>query len=178
MPYSSGADLDAEDRITFRLEGTPIRGEKGAALAASHVVERLNAEGGQWSQMEVTGRDARHEKGIDVTFQGVDGTTLEIQVTAAERGLWKQLQNDNVVEGAISIDSAVEALWQATTEKRTRSDPRVVLVLDAANMGQFIFDPVIRRFHELHGGDAGRVGFSQIWLAGPTAERTLRLDVE
>jgi hypothetical protein len=49
-------------------------------------------------------------------------------------------------------------------------------VLDAANVGQFTFDPVVFRFRELRGRDAAMVGFGQVWLAGPTGERTFRLD--
>lgn len=58
----------------------------------------------------------------------------------------------------------------------TSADPDVVPVLDAANLGQFAFQMVIERFHEVYGDDAPRVAFSQVWLAGPTVERTFRID--
>ena len=177
VSYSSGADLSEGGRIGFRIEGEPQQNEEGSLLAAQHVVERLNTEGSHWGGIELTPRDARKERGVDATAHDPDGHILQLQVTRAERGLWRQLSKTKIVSGSFSLDEAVEALWLTMDEKRTASDPNVLLVLDAANTGQFAFDVVVTRFRQLRGGDAARLGFAQVWLAGPTVETTSRLDV-
>jgi len=64
------------------------------------------------------------ERGVDVIAHGPGGRRLEMQVTRAERGLWKQLHAEGDVEGSLTTtDEAAEALWLAADDKGTTADP-------------------------------------------------------
>ena len=176
VPHSAAADLGAGGTISYRLEGAPEQGEQGTALATSHVISKLNEAGGKWFGAELMPRNAKLERGVDAVATSADGSRLEVQVVRAERGLWQALEKQGAVQGELTIDEAADALWLSIEMKRSRADPKVILILDAANVGQFAFQPVIDRFRERRGIDATKVGFKEIWLAAPTAERTVRLD--
>jgi hypothetical protein len=177
VPHSSAADLDELGQISYRLEGAPEQGEEGTARAAALVVEKMNADGAHWSGVTTTPRNAKLERGVDAVATGADGSTLEIQVVRAERGLWENLARHGVVEGSLTVEEASEALWLSVETKRLRVDRNVVLILDAVNVGQFALGPITQMFRERRGVEAVEVGFKEIWLAAPTAERTVRLDV-
>lgn len=173
VPYSSGADIDASGRVTIRVEGAPDVREAGVRLACSYVVERLNAAGGTWGAAAPTPGGV-FESGIDAVATGPDGK-LEFQVVSAEQGLWRELRTEGVVEVSLPATEVAEALWNSIQKKRLRADTSVILVLDAANVAQFTLAEVLVAFHAMHQADAEAVGFKEIWLSGPTADRTTRL---
>ena len=74
------------------------------------------------------------------------------------------------------VDDLVEALRSAILEKATRADRRVILVLDAIGVPQFALPRVVAAFKHRYADDIEQIGFQEIWLAGPTVERTVRLD--
>jgi hypothetical protein len=175
VPFTAAADDDGAGNVRVVLDGEPQEHEEGATFAAQHVLERLNAGGGTWQVVSVTGADARAERGIDVVARDANGATLPMQVTRAERVLWRALARTGRVDSVVSIDTIADALWTAIGAKRRTADPEVALVLDAANTPQFALDAVMHRFRDRHAQISGRVGYREIWLAGPTSEKTFRL---
>lgn len=175
VPFTAAADDDGAGNIRVVLDGEPQEHEEGATFAAQHVLERLNAGEGTWQVVSVTGADARAERGIDVVARDANGATLPTQVTRAERVLWRTLARTGRVDSLISIDTLADALWAAIDAKRRTADPAVALVLDAANTPQFALDAVMQRFRDRHTQMSSSVGYREIWLAGPTSEKTFRL---
>ena len=175
VPFTAAADDDGAGNVRVVLDGEPQEHEEGATFAAQHVLERRNADGGTWQVVRVTGADARAERGIDVVARDASGATLPMQVTRAERVLWRTLGRTGRVDTVISIDTLADALRDAIDAKRRTADPEVALVLDAANTPQFAFDAVMQRFRERHAQISSKSGYREIWLAGPTSEKTYRL---
>jgi hypothetical protein len=175
VPFTAAADDDSAGNVRVVLHGEPQEHEEGATLAAQHLLERLNAGGGTWRVVSIAGSDARAERGIDVMARDASGATLPMQITRAERVLWRTLARTGRVDSVISIDSLADALRAAIDAKQRTADPEVALVLDAANTPQFALDAVMQRFRERHAEVSGRVGYREIWLAGPTSEKTFRL---
>jgi hypothetical protein len=177
VPYSSAADLEDDERVRIRIEGRPQQHEDGAALAAGHVIDRLNEAGAEWRGAEVTESDARTERGVDVIARGPGRSILQVQVTRAlEETLWGALAVNGVVDVSLSVDEIVDALWAAICRKSLSADAKVVLVIDAANLGQFALRPVIDGFRKRRGRDATAVGYQAIWVSGPTTDSTFQTD--
>src|SRR5207247_1036975 len=154
--------------VRVMLGGEPQEHEEGATFAAQQVLERLNASGGTWRVASVTGADARAERGIDLVTRDANGAILPMQITRAERVLWRTLARTGRVDSLVSIDTLADALWAAIDAKRRTADPEVALVLDAVNTPQFALDAVVQRFRDRHAQVSSRVGYREIWLAGPT----------
>ncbi len=145
VPYKAAADLRDDGFVTIRVEGSPQHGEENAERAAGSVMERLNAEGGRWERLDVVPKDSRKERSVDAVAIGADGEALPMQVTLAEQAIWEELHRYGVAQKTMSVDDAVEAMWQAIQAKEFTADPEVILVLDAANVAPFAFDVVVDR---------------------------------
>lgn len=175
VPFTAAADDDGAGGVRVVLDGEPQEHEEGAVQAAQHVVTRLNAPGGSWHIDSVTGTDSRAEQGIDLVARDSNGAILPMQVTRAERGLWRTLARVGRVDSVVPIDVLADALWVAIDAKRHTADPNVALVLDAVNTPQFALDSVLPRFRGRYGETCRQVGYREVWLAGPTSEKTFRL---
>lgn len=178
VPHTSATEMDDADVVTVRLQGRPQEGENNVALAVSHVINRLNAAGAQWGGVSLSPRDSKAERGVDAVAHGPGGSTLDLQVVSAEQGVQGELARKGQVKKTLTVAAAADALLGSIMSKRLAAHPDTVLVLDDTNVGQFMLDRILEAFRERHAAEAAAVGFKAIWLAGPTAEQTVRLAPE
>jgi hypothetical protein len=177
-PHSSSSSVLPSGETSFTLEGRPPRGEEGALRAAGHVVEVLNASGGGWGALRQVPADARREQGFDVVAIAPGGEKLLLQVTRVEeQRIWKVLRALRVAKGIRTHDTHADMLWAAAEQKRTRADPKIVLVLDATGTPHMATKDVVRSFYARYAARARGLGFREVWLAGYTAKTTVRLDL-
>jgi hypothetical protein len=57
-----------------------------------------------------------------------------------------------------------------------RQRAQLVLALDADRLPALALEPVVREFRSRHGPWSAAQGFQQVWLVGPEARLTWRLD--
>jgi hypothetical protein len=177
-PHSSSASVLPSGKTSFTFRGRPPRGEEGALLAAGYVVEALNSAGGRWGALQQAPADARREQGFDVVAIDPDGRRLLLQVTRPERqSIWTSLHRSRFATATRTNEDHADTLWAAAERKRTRADPRVVLVLDATGAPHMAVNDEVRTFRARYGTRAGELRFREVWLAGYTAAVSARLDL-
>lgn len=166
--------MDPNGRLTFRMRGRPPQNEDGADAAAWTLIERLNQLGARWGE---PGRPSGPERGIDFVAHAGD-SELHIQVTRAfsDTSAFRELARESLVSRTVVIDDAVAALWSSIERKRGSAGGDVVLALDATVPAGFAPVQLMIAFRRRHGAQARVVGFASVWLVGPTAMLTWRLD--
>lgn len=172
------AELDAFGTLSFRMRGRPPQGEQESDAAAWVLVERLNQYGGNWTTPE---RMPGPERGVD--FLARDGhTELHIQITRAfsDRAAWRELALEGDVTRKYQIDDAVAKLWQTILQKAARiattARSSIVLGLSTAMPALFVPTRLMIDFKNRHAVEVQVLGFQSVWLIGPTAALTWRID--
>jgi len=174
-PRSASADFEADGSVhDLILGGAPSR-DHAELRVARNLVDRLNQFGADWQSPELVRADARQERGVDCIARNSSGQKLLIQVTTTEREVWRERENTH--ERSADIRGVVEAIRAAIEAKVTRADPEITLALDATDSPRAAFRPVVDAFRAQYGSWAGRVGFKEIWIVGPTAALVNQLDV-
>jgi len=174
---SSGVSITADSfedaTVTFSTERRSRHGEEGVEQICAILIERLNQSGPHWEQP----KRPRREGGVDC--EASDGEeVLKIQVTRAEpsQRFWQKLSTAGQVAGCSTVDDSTDILRAAIDRKSVSASNDVVLALDATDTPGFAFQAVTDSFRKRHGPWAAHIGFKQIWLVGPTARLTERLD--
>ena len=172
------ARLDPVGNLHFKMRGRSPQGEQESDRAAWILVERLNQYGGNWSPPR---RPDGPERGTD--FVARDGDEeLEIQITRAfsDRSVWRELSRASEVERAFQIDGAVDQLWEAIQAKANdiamSARPSLVLGLDTSFPAVFAPVGLMIAFKKRHAAHVQSLGFKSVWLIGPTAALTWRID--
>jgi len=176
---SSAADLYADGAATFAIQGRSRQGEEGNVQICRILIERVNRDGAHWGDPTTVKDLARQE----VDCEARDGNeVLEIQVTRAEinEHIWKTLSRDRDVSGGYrTADEAADALRDAIIPKGNMDKSRrakLILALDATETASHAFRPVVDSFRRRYGEWARQLCFKGIWVVGPTADLTSRLD--
>ncbi|MFG3227608.1 hypothetical protein ACGF07_22890 [Kitasatospora sp. NPDC048194] len=182
---SYNGDVTVDGAIIESMAGAALSTDDGELQVAHVLVERHNHDGGNWGPArKATGV----EKGIDCEADDLadDTRKLSIQVTIPpENGVLQRLGNGHPVDRNQQAAEAVELLRQAVAKKHqndlkhrpARGGSKVVLAIDATDRAGYAFQVVVSDFRALHGEWAKGLGFEAIWLVGPTAQTTYRLDV-
>ncbi len=177
---STAATLEPETQLKFSLSGSSPQGEEDTLAACRVLAERLRQDDAAWSEPEpATGQ-------IDCVIQhrGDQHRILNVQVVRAviDANLWRTLSVGGAVsrdvsttEAASSIKAAVE-LKASDRKIPTRDRHDITLALDATRLPGLAFDAVVDQFQVDHGSWVKGLGFSAVWLVGPTPRLVWRLD--
>jgi len=177
---SSGADRFENGTVTFAIQGRSRQGEEGNVAICRILIERLNRDGGHWGEPTAVKDQGRKE--VDCEARSPNGI-LEIQVTRAETNqqVWRTLSKEREVQaGPQTADQTADALRESIQAKENLDKSRrakLILALDATETASHAFRPVIESFRRRHSERARRLGFGGIWVVGPTADLTSRLDI-
>jgi len=177
---SVAADLLMDGTSNLAIRGKGRRGEEGVKKVCEILIARLNQGGACWSEpKDLTGP----EQGVD--YEAHDGTKiLKIQVTRAiqDQELWMRLakagertkQYQTADEAADELRDAIKAKEKIPPGQRKE----ITLALDATETPGQVFQLVVKSFQGRHGSWSRRLGFGTIWVVGPIAELTFRLDLD
>lgn len=173
----SAADVTPAGDASFELEGKPVLNESRSLGACRILIERLNREGGGWSDP----RQPLHEHGVDCESTGPQGI-LEIQVTQAanESRFWADLSRSGRGSSAGSTADIAQQLWNAI-DKKAKKIPHaqrgnLTLALDASLSAAQALPPVLSEFRAAYSREAAALGFREVWIVGPTPDLCARLD--
>lgn len=139
------------------------------------LVEHLNSLGATWA-------DLRPETRGDVDGEATDagGHKLEIQVVRAsdDGEMWAELNREGSVERQSDADTLADQLLRIVVKKSSRYPSRkdLTLAIDAGQLTAHTFQQTRDNFRERHAAACAASGFKDVWLVGPRADLTYRLD--
>jgi hypothetical protein len=91
-------------------------------------------------------------------------------VTHADQDIWGILARQDAVNRSDTVDAVANRILEAINKKRTRSDRRIILALDATDSPTPALRRVVEAFRSAHGREAAEIGFEQIWIVGPIVD--------
>jgi hypothetical protein len=176
---AASADMAQSGETTFAITGNSPQGEDDTLLCCSTLISCLNASGGEWEDPKLAAG------GVDCTSSAKSGLRLDIQVIRAltDQAFWRELNAEGRVERrtmdfqplVTALRTAIEK--KADTRKVTPRDRHSIrLALDATRLPVLCFDAVRRLLRQELSTWATTLGFAAIWVVGPSAHLTWRLD--
>lgn len=177
----ASSDMSAIDRFSYSISGQASHCENDTLDACRILATRLRL-GGLACEDPVESQLPH----IDAVLELRESTSvkaLQIQVVRAvvDQKLWKDLaQSGSVDQSNVPVESAVQMLANAISLKLRKIDdthrPQITLLLNSIETPFMCFDAVLEQFQQKHGAWLENQGFNQVWLVGPDAQLTFRLD--
>jgi hypothetical protein len=179
---ASGASLVEDGRVSYSLTGTSPQGEEDTLAVCRLLVGVLRAAGEDWA--DPTASDGV----VDCLAPAKDNprSVLKIQVVRAipDPDLWSELSRVGRIDRAgVDRGQLVSQLRAAVQHKASDKKvppsvrPDLVLALDANRLPGLTLDAVVEDYRTEHGAWTASHGFRAVWLVGPTARLTWRLDI-
>jgi hypothetical protein len=172
----------AGSSVSHSYEGKRRPSEADNVDICNILITRLNQDGSNWQNC----RNAS-SGGDEVDCEAYDGpNVLKIQITRSEydTSFWRNIGTKGTASNVYpSIEDAADALRNVIREKSEKKivtlsqRSNILLALDATETPSHVLDVVVRSFRERHGQAARSLGFRGIWVVGPFAHLTFRLDV-
>jgi hypothetical protein len=180
---ASSAATAEDGSVSFTLTGTSPTGEEDTLQACRILLAALKRHGEEWVGLR------RGDGLADCIAQRPDGSegALEIQVVRAipDQTLWKGLaQSRRLEQASVQRDDLVRQLRAAVGLKSgdekipPPSRGSLVLALDANRLPAVALPAVVRDYRAAHGPWTRSLGFQAVWVVGPDASLTWRLDTE
>ncbi len=176
----STARLEGDDRFSYGLSGPSPRGEEDSIQACRILADALNAHGESWAEPV-----PKYDADVDCEIPDRSGTKkLLVQVSRAvhDEKLWETLGATGQVERLAAAADLASHLKSAIEAKARKMPPgprkEIVLALDATRLPALAFHASRDEFRQQFGRWATRVGFREIWVVGPNASLTWRLDCD
>jgi len=177
-------DVTADGTVIESMAGPAPSTEVGELRTMRILIERLNLDGENWGP---PWRETGPERGVDCVADNLADADhqLLVQVTMPpESVILRALGTGALVPRSRESAEAVGPLYEALKEKHrkdlkyreVREGKRVVLAVDATHLSGYSFRSAVGAFREVHGRWAATLGFEAIWLVGPTAQMTYRID--
>ncbi len=175
---SSATDRQLDGTLSQVIEGNSPKGEEDTLDVCNVLIERLNLEGGNWQGAT---KPIGKEGGIDA-FTRNGQEILNFQVTRIpKKEFWQELSQSRSVQSFGTIQKASADLYDSVNKKNCKIPPNqrkeIVLVLDAMDTACYALKAVVDEFRNHFGQEIQGFGFKAIWLVGPLASLTSRLDI-
>jgi hypothetical protein len=176
----SAAETHEDGTVSSRIQGRPIQGEGDTKPVGQVLAQAMSASGEQW---EVADEPA--DGVVDCVLRDCSAPTrhLEVQVVRAiaDPKLYQKLAaGQEVTEANIDPVEVAGRLFEAVTKKADRLPGQVrcglILALDATRVSVCTMSSVIEEYRRCFGTQTRSLNFAQVWLVGPMASMTYRLD--
>lgn len=160
--------------VSVVVEGPPGVGTAGENRVAKVLRARLQNDDVPSSVR--SGVDARGEDRLIDTPQA--SYVLQVVTVPRDATLWREASAGS---GTTSVTTPAAAAWiedaiQHKVASSTTADRgRTILALDAIHAGVLTEDAVVQSYLEQYGSPTARFHYAGVWLAGPVADRCLRL---
>ncbi len=175
------AQQERDGSQSFTVRGPAPQGEADTLACCQVLIERLNAGGDNWREPEPGQGD------VDCSSRdtGDSSKFLNIQVVHAttDPSFWRNLNSTRYVRREseslnVFADAMRSAIEHKALDRKIPAEARsgLVLALDATRLPSFGFDECVTHFRRRHGTWVKTCGFQAVWIVGPTASLTWRLD--
>lgn len=166
--------------VSTAVIGTAPQGETDSLTVSRILVKKKNLLGDSWNEP----REAvKQDSDIDCVATNANDVKLHLQIQVV-RGIvvdrwWRQMSVAGTNELLGTVDEFADHILEAVSKKcnlplRQRSE--LVLAIDANRLPGLTFDSVVNHVREKDGVTLAAFGFQGIWIVGPSATRTYRLD--
>ena len=168
---STADDLHSDGTIEFSMNGRAPQNEEDSIKVGQTLVERMNREGSNWGSVRKTDKPWVD---CEASKAGDEKKILEIQVTRVmPESKFKELGSSKHVNGEPGTDELGDDLYRVIKAKPATKE--IILALDAVRTPRYAFSAVVDSFRRRY--EAESSGFKEIWVVGPSANLTVRLDV-
>lgn len=173
------ADLSQDELLKITLTAKRRQNESGNQEICQILAEKLSSVS-LWDIRHPVAQGGR-EQGVDCVLvpKGV-GKPLNLQITRAYNDpfFWKSVHPSKSTNREATVGEYVQEIRNAIEKKakRTPQKSEIVLVLDAIETAHS-FEKVSESFRKQNGAWVRQLGFEAVWLVGPTAALTHRLDI-
>jgi hypothetical protein len=102
----------------------------------------------------------------------------EVQITRSiqDQRIWQDVSLSGAARFDQSSHDATDQLRAAIDKKKGMGREELILALDARETPGQVTAQVVENFRKAHSTWTQGLGFKAVWLVGPTAELTFRLD--
>lgn len=181
IPQSSNSAVQSDGSVISVQRGAPAQGESQSEATCRALAAAWRTRGRTWYHIQL----AEPHDDCDCIARHGRADEVRIQVVRADSSpdAWRTLAKEGEYSTMSGTAEPRAAILRYTIQKKAERTPRtqrerLVLALDATTSSAFALGAVIRSFREQHGDWAASQGFNEIWLVGPTAEMTYRLDAQ
>jgi hypothetical protein len=160
---------------TQHFEGRPSQNEENVADALHRLRDTLNQAVGARVWQEHVGHE---DIAVDGTLASSDGRELKCQVTRVERDTLPTRGREGRATSDHDNEALAAGVIAAIESKALTADPDMILVLDANDAPAYTDDPRVAERVQEEVGRRNQLGrWAEVWLIGPTVQRTRRVDV-
>jgi hypothetical protein len=178
-----GISTSADDQggcVTTTVVGGSPKGEADRLRVSRTLIQKMNQLGESWNDPIEWPEQHSH---IDcfATKANDENETLYIQVVRPiDEPWWRELAKAKTNTASGTPEEWAGIILQVAEKKRDRNSPeqraRLILAIDANRLAALTFASVAKSIREKHGDAFASMGFRAIWLVGPSASMTHRLD--
>jgi len=173
------ADVNPDGTISLHVSGSSSLGEEGTFKSCQLLVNCLNKPDPRWNP-PVPGT----HPSVDCEATAVQGThKLHMQVVRAitKSVFWRELgRSGESGLRNVTPQEAASGIKESIAQKATTIPPAdragLVLVLNSIDSPSLVLNPVVEEFRRAHLKWAQSLGFREVWIVGPWADLTHRLD--
>lgn len=170
---STSSTKGSEHEQTF--EGRPTQNEGNVPDAVHRLADKLNVDAGARLWVDHAGGDG--DDTVDGRITGPNDVVKKCQVTRVERATNPDRGRLGTASSHNDRQALVDAIVEAAKDKHLDADPSMALVLDTNDAPAYTDDPGVAATAVAELRDQGLLGhWAEIWLVGPTVQRTTRLD--
>jgi len=177
---SSAAEANEDGTVSSWVKGNPVLGEYDTVSVGRVLGEAMNAHSDQWELADeppVGAVDCLLRNRLDPTHK------LEVQVVRAivDATLYRELATaKSVVDVHLNPAEIAGRLFNAVTKKAKHYPAQLrrglVLALNAMRVSVCTMSSVVEAYRCNFGQRTRNLGFMEVWLVGPVASMTQRLD--
>lgn len=171
------SDLNQNGSVISSMQLKIRSGEGNVPIVGRILAERLSNEKTKWQ----LSTDASLPIDIDCRLTN-ENDFIDIQVTRADarRNIYKSVQTQGRYIETSQISQLSTIIKEAIESKAARipEAQRIsqVLALDATDTPNLSLDPIIESFRQAYGEWLRSLSFYAVWIVGPNANLTSRLD--
>lgn len=169
-------NLEQDDTISLVIEGRPPQNEEDTPRVCATLAAAMSTAEEHFSSTPSSDQD------IDGVLTS-ETRTLNVQVVRAmsEMKFWRKLastlRHSQQLSRAEVFSSASAAIAKKAAKLPARQRAQLILALDADRLPALALEPVVNEFRARYGAWTAAQGFQEIWLVGPDARLTWRLDM-
>jgi hypothetical protein len=179
--HRSTTRISGDGAMTHEYEGRAAQGAEDELQACESLMEALKLQGVELVS-KFRGSRELDQLGIDARAHTVEGDVIDVQVVQVRDGeLLAELGRTRAASSSAGADDLADDLRRRVEQKRdlcpTAERPRLVLVVDAIRAPGYASPAVREALGSSPSAETLRsTGYRAVWLAGPTAALTFRLD--
>jgi hypothetical protein len=180
--HRSMTRISADGAMAHEYEGRAAQGTEDELQACESLMEALKLQGVELVS-KFRGSRELDQIGIDARASTVDGDVIDVQVVQVrDDELLAELGRTRAVSSLASIEDLADDVCRRVEQKRdlcpAADRPQMVLLVDAIRAPGYTFPAVREALGSSPRAETLRsTGYRAIWLAGPTAALTFRLDI-